>query len=188
MKLHSLTLAFLTTLSLPVLAATSDEGPYLVGLLGTTTKMSSSADGSSATGLIGYQVNEFFAVEGGMGLLFDNAAYSTPQTGGYTSSSMAGTQFAALLTFPILDEINFLLRLGGVSFERSNQINGATNELWEEKWSGTLMGVGVQGKLPFDIGGVDIGLRAGIDRYSIKNSANATETPLNVYLGGMIYF
>lgn len=50
------------------------------------------------------------------------------------------------------------------------------------------MGVGVQGKLPFDIGGVDIGLRAGIDRYSIKNSANATETPLNVYLGGMIYF
>jgi hypothetical protein len=188
MKTKCLALTLLTTLSLPAFAANSNEGPYLVGLLGSTTKMSTSADGSSATGMIGYQVNEFFAVEGGMGLLFDNAAYTTTQTAGYTASSMAGSQFAALITFPILDELTFLMRVGGVSFERANQINGVTSELWEESWSGTLMGVGVQGKLPFDIGGVDIGLRAGIDRYSLSNGGTSTETPLNVYVGGMIYF
>lgn len=192
MKIKSLTLALLSLLSLPVLAAGDDSGPYLVGMLGTASNISNINDSTSATGLIGYQLNDFLAVEGGMGLLFDKAAYTSVQANGNTASSMAGSQFAALIGLPLLDWASVYVRMGFASLERTYEVNGVTS-LLEESWKGSIMGLGVQFIIPHEFSISDarlqIGFRAGIDRYSLSNNAGTlTETPLNSYVGGVILF
>jgi hypothetical protein len=194
MKKKLLSVALLSALAAPAFA-TDDSGVYLVGLAGNTTNITNVETSPSLTGLIGYQFNSFFAVEGGMALLTDNAKYLVPPVGyggvgTSTSTSMSGSQLAAVIGLPFTEDFSILLRYGYTSMERANAPSPAEVEV---NWKGTTYGLGAQYLLPFEIAvgrsKMRIGLRAGYNRFNLKDATGLlTETPTNTYVGGVIMF
>ncbi|MDX8400768.1 MAG: outer membrane beta-barrel protein [Gallionellaceae bacterium] len=192
-----LSLALLSTFSLPAFAA-EDSGLYLVGMAGNTSNISNVDSGTSLGGMVGFKFNSFLAVEGGMVMLADKANYQVAQTpviiGGtsytYTSTTMAGSEFAAVVGLPLGDDFSILLRLGYTSLERSNNPSPAEVEV---QWKGSTMGLAAQYMLPYDFAigqnKMSIGFRAGVTRYNLSDATGAlTETPTNSYVAGVIQF
>jgi hypothetical protein len=195
MKKKLLALALLSTFAAPAVAA-MDEGVYLVGLLGNTSNISNAEKGSSFAGLIGYQFSPLFSVEFGMTSLVDKANYLTPKTpgyggvGSYTSTSLAGSEFAAVIGVPLNEDFSILVRLGFASMERKD--NPSPAEV-ETSWKGSVYGLGAQYMLPYEFGfnggKLKIGLRAGFSKYNLKDPTGLlTETPTNTHIGGVILF
>jgi hypothetical protein len=194
MKKKLLAFVVSSAFAAPVLAA-DDSGLYLVGLVGTTTNISNVDSGQSFGGFFGYRFNEVAAVEAGMVSLVDKANYLVPPvgyggTGTYTSTSLAGSDLAAVLSLPVSDYFSGFLRLGYAGMERTD--NPSPAEV-ETKWSGSTYGLGLQFMLPYDfgVGGgkMQIGFRAGYNLYNLKDSTGTlTASPSNTYVGGVIMF
>lgn len=203
MKKKLLAVALLSAFSVPALAANDESGLYLVGAAGNVTNinnvdMTTSLGGSglSLNGSLGYQFNEFFSVEGGMIILAEKANYIIPPVGytgvgsTYTSTSLSGTEFAAVLGLPVTEDFSLLARLGFASLERTN--NPSPPEV-EVAWKGSVVGVAMQYLLPHDfaIGGsrMNIGFRLGANTYNLKDATGLlTETPSYTYVAGVIHF
>jgi len=194
-KLFSL--ALLSTFSIPALAV-EDSGIYLVGMAGNTSNISSVDSSTSLGGMVGFKFSSFFAVEGGMTLLADKANYQVAQTPviiagtsyTYTSTTMAGSEFAAVFGLPLGDDFSVLFRLGYASLERSN--NPSPPEV-EVQWKGATMGLAAQYMLPYDFAfgqnKMSIGFRAGVTRYNLTDVTGLLkETPTNSYVAGVIQF
>lgn len=192
--------ALLSIFSATAHAAKDDSGIYLVGTAGTSSNLTNVDTSTTLSGMIGYQFNSFFMVEGGMTLLADKANYLTAQTPvviagttyTYTSTTLAGNEFAAVLGLPLTEDFSVLFRFGYSSMERSN--SPSPPEV-EENWKGGTTGIALQYILPYDIsvsrGGskMRIGLRAGVTRYNLTDPTGLkNETPLNTYVGGVIQF
>lgn len=190
--------ALLSTFATSALAVTDDSGVYLVGTTGTSSNITNVDNSTSLSGMIGYQFSSFFMVEGGMTLLADKANYLVAQTPvviagttyTYTSTSLAGSEFAAVLGLPVTDDFSVLLRMGYSSLERTNSPSPPEVEV---NWKGTTTGVALQYLLPYKFAAgkskMQIGLRAGVTRYSLKDATGLlSETPLNTYVGGVIHF
>ncbi len=194
MKKKLCAVALLSAIAAPACAA-DDSGVYLVGVLGKTANISNAESSPSFGGLIGYQFNSVFSVEGGMTSLVDKAKYLVPPpgylgVGTYTSTSLAGPEFAAVVGLPMTEDFSVLIRLGYASMERTN--NPSPAEV-ETNWKGSSYGLGAQYMLPHEFGlngnRLKIGLRAGYSKYNLKDSAGLqTETPVNTYVGGVILF
>ena len=193
MKKKLLVVTLLSALAAPAFAK-DDSGMYLVGTAGNTSNISNVENAPSLSGLIGYQFGYFFSVEGGMSLLVDKANYIVPPVGytgvgsTYTSTSLAGSQFAAVIHLPMTDDLSILLRGGYTSMERTN---APSPPEVETAWKGNLYGLGVQYLLPYQFTNhkVRIGLRAGVDKYNLKDPTGLlTETPTTSYVGGVIKF
>ncbi|MDP2806063.1 MAG: outer membrane beta-barrel protein [Gallionellaceae bacterium] len=187
----------LTACAMPALAA-DDSGVYLVGTIGSVTKITDVETTSSATGMIGYRFSRFFAIEGGMGALASDAKYAVlpapvtvaGTTYQFTKTTLAGSEFAAVFGLPLSKNFSLYLKGGFTNLER--EYSPSPNE-YEDAWSGSLVGVGAQYMLPFSIkaggGKIKIGFRLGANRYNLKNSTGtSTMNPVNAYAGGVIAF
>lgn len=180
-------------------AFAADEGSvYLVGTIGRVSKITDVETTNSATGLIGYRFSRFFSVEAGMGALAMDAKYTVAQTPvviagtsyTYTTTSMAGQELSAVFGVPLSKNFSFFLKGGYSSLERSNKPSPPEVEV---NWKGSLVGIGAQYMLPFSFnaggGKVKIGLRAGANRYNLKDSTGLISmNPVNAYVGGVIAF
>lgn len=194
MKKKLFAVALLSAVAAPAYAA-DDSGVYLVGELGKTANISNAESSPSFGGLIGYQFNSVFSVEGGMIALAEKAKYIVPPpgylgAGTYTSTTLAGSEFAAVVGLPMTEDFSVLIRLGYASMERVD--NPSPAEV-ETSWKGSSYGLGAQYMLPHEFGlngnRLKIGLRAGYSKYSLKDSAGLlSETPTNTYVGGVILF
>lgn len=197
MKKKLLALVLLSAVSAPA-CALDDSGVYLVGMAGNTSNISSVDSGTSLGGLIGYKFNSFFAVEGGMTMLVDKANYLVAQTPvviagtsyTYTSTTLAGSEFTAVLGLPLTEDFSILVRLGYASMERSNSPSPAEVEV---QWKGASTGLAAQYLLPFQftVGGskMQIGFRAGVTKYNLTDATGLlSETPTNSYVAGVIQF
>lgn len=194
MKKKLLAFVISSAFAAPALAA-NDSGLYLVGLAGSTANVSNVDNGQSFGGFFGYRFNEVAAVEAGMISLFDKANYLVPPvgyggTGTYTSTSLAGSEFAAVISLPVSDYFSGFLRLGYAGMERAD--NPSPAEV-ETKWAGSTYGAGMQFMLPYDfgVGGgkMQIGFRAGYSVYNLTDPTGATTiSPSNAYVGGVIMF
>lgn len=195
MKKKLLAVALLSAIAAPA-CAEDDSGLYLVGVLGRTGNIKNAEDSPSFGGLVGYQFNSVFSVEGGMTALVEKAKYKVPPpgylgAGTYTSTSMAGSELAAIVGLPMTEDFSVLIRLGYASMERSNAPSPAEVET---NWKGSSYGLGAQYMLPYEFGrrggnGLKIGLRAGYSKYNLKDPTGLqTEAPTNTYVGGVIQF
>ena len=195
MKKNKIALAMiLSTFAAPTFAA-EDRGMYLVGVAGETSGITNVERVISASGLLGYKFNRFISVEGGMMLFAEQAKYIVPPVGytvgsTYSSTSIAGTEFAAKFSLPLGDWFSLYGRFGTVSFERTNSPSPAEVEV---AWKGTTYGVGMQVILPDDYSlgeyQMNIGFRLGINKYNIKDSTGLlSETPSISYAAGVIQF
>jgi hypothetical protein len=205
MKKKIIAVALLSALAVPAFAASDVSGVYLVGAAGSTTNIKDAAQkadnvgsATSLSGLIGYRLNSIFAVEAGMVSLAQKADYTVPVTvtpvGGtpttYTSVSLSGTEFAAVIHVPLSEDLSVMLRGGYANFERTE--NPSPAEV-ETAWKGTTYGLGVQYLIPhqFSLGRMkmQIGFRAGVNRYNLKDPTGLlTDTPSNSYGAGVIKF
>lgn len=198
MKKKLLAVALLSAFSVPALAVDDDSGVYLVGSVGSVANITNVESGNSLSGMIGYQFNSFFSVEGGMTLLVDNAKYIVPPapvviagaTYNYTATSLAGSEFAAVLSLPMTEDLSILVRMGYAGLERTNTPSPPEVEV---SWKGTATGVAVQYLLPHDfaVNGskMRIGARLGVTRYNLTDATGLlTETPTNSYVSGVLHF
>ncbi|MEI7841586.1 MAG: outer membrane beta-barrel protein [Gallionellaceae bacterium] len=187
----------LSACAMPALAA-DDSGVYLVGTIGSVTKITDVETTNSATGMIGYKFSRFFSVEGGMGALAADAKYTVAQTPvviagtsyTYTTTSMTGSEFSAVFGIPLSKNFSLYAKGGYTSLERSNKPSPPEVEV---NWKGSLVGVGAQYMLPFSIsaggGKIKIGFRLGANRYNLKDATGALSmNPVNAYVGGVIAF
>jgi hypothetical protein len=198
MKKKLLAVALLSAFAAPAFAA-DDSGVYLVGTAGTSSNITNVDTSTTLSGMIGYQFSSFFMVEGGMTMLADKANYLVAQTPvtiagttyTYTSTSLAGTDFAAVLGLPLTDDFSILLRVGYASFERTN--NPSPPEV-EVQWKGSTTGLAAQYIIPYDFSAgrgnkLRIGFRAGITKYNLTDATGLLkESPTNSYVGGVIQF
>lgn len=194
MKKKLFAVALLSVIAAPAWAE-DDGGLYLVGVLGKTGNIKNAEDSPSFGGLVGYQFNSVFSVEGGMTALVEKAKYKVPPpgylgAGTYTSTTLAGSEFAAVVGLPMSEDFSVLIRLGYASMERTD--NPSPAEV-ETNWKGSSYGLGAQYMLPHEFGlsgnRLKIGLRAGYSKYNLKDSTGLqTEAPTNTYVGGVIQF
>lgn len=196
MKKKILAVALLSALSAPAFAK-DDSGLYLVGMAGNTSNVKNVDNSTSFGGVIGYRFNSFFMVEGGMTMLVDNAKYQVAQTpvtvGGVTytatSTTLGGSELTAVLGLPITEDFSVLIRLGYANLTRVN--NPAPPEV-EVSWTGSTTGLALQYLLPHEFSvnrsKMQIGLRAGVTKYNLKESTGLSETPSNTYVAGVIQF
>ena len=131
-----------------------------------------------------------------MTALVEKAKYKVPPpgylgVGTYTSTTLAGSELAAIVGLPMTEDFSVLIRLGYASMERSNAPSPAEVET---NWKGSSYGLGAQYMLPYEFGlrggnRLKIGLRAGYSKYNLKDPTGLqTEAPTNTYVGGVIQF
>lgn len=161
-------------------ALAADNGMYVVGSLGMTSNVSNVDTSMSFGGLLGYQIDRNFGVEGGYVSLLSKAAIKGLPTGVTGDVSSSGIAVAGTYTFPINNDFSVLGRLGFSSVSTTANASGKVGATpvsvsTSESSSGVLYGVAGQ----YNINQA-LALRAGLDFYNLtSNGSSGTAQNLN---------
>jgi OOP family OmpA-OmpF porin len=177
MKKNLLLVALLSAIAAPAFAA--DNGVYVVGSVGSTSNVSSTASGTSFSGLLGYQFDKNWGAEAGYVSLLNGAPVDTGTAGVTGKATLSGAEVAGVYTFPVSQQFSVIARLGYASMTAKADATSLGITLsTSATLSGTTYGLGVQYNL-----NEQFSIRAGLNGYNLKDNSGASgETPNNVYV------
>lgn len=182
MKKNLLAVALLSAVSASAFAA--DDGVYVSAALGMTSNIADVDRGMSYSALAGYQFDKNWSVEGGYVSLINKANVKNLGAGVTGKASLSGGEIAGIYNYPLSSQFSVFGRLGYASMTaKAEASSGGITLSSSSNLSGLVAGLGVQYKAT-----EQLGIRAGFNRYNLKNSGSTGETPNNFYAAAVFKF